>query len=267
MRYPTMLKQMFLRAGCALSIVLGAAAMPAAAQSPAIAPELGAGRGILAGRDVQPANDATGETAERSKEHSLITLSFLPETDAHDIPAARFATLAGGTIDVNDTELDRLNNRAAERRYVRDSVPAGMTIAEGILVDASNASIMRPLTRAGTLELVLIGHLEELDVPQAHPDSVMLWIDVDRDGVRSTHAIRARDLMRRSPAESFDRYQQAVVRLDATDAGIDRDVAAPVVGAHVALVSMPAVRVRFAGTATVALNSMELRVASGHTEQ
>jgi hypothetical protein len=235
-----------------LAIGAVAAAVPLSAQSPAIAPEIGAGRGILAGdaaRPVVPTNDVSDE----EQKLPCVVLSFVADSVAPGPLAARFARFAGGSHSLNDAERDGWGNYAAEQRYERDSVPADATIAEGIVFDESDGP-SRPagLFGGGAIELALVGHLEEAEMPQAHPDTTVLWVDVERSGVRSTFAIRARDLLRRNTSEQYKRYQRAAMRVDA----VGGDAVASLTEA---LSDMPVVRVRFAGTATVALRQLELQ--------
>ncbi|HVK40263.1 MAG TPA: hypothetical protein VNA88_17155 [Candidatus Kapabacteria bacterium] len=245
MKIPSISRTTFPSVCSILWLAIGAvsAAIPLAAQSPAIAPDVGAGRGILAGDAAQPVVP-TAATPDNEQTLPCVVLCFVADSVAPGPLAARFARLAGGSHSLNDAEHDRWRNYAAEQRYERDSVPAGATIAEGIVFDESDGqSRAAGLFGGGAIELVLVGHLEEAEMPQAHPDSTVLWVDVVYAGVLSTYAIRARELLPRSPSERHERYQQVRVRLDS----IHGDPA------------LPRVRVRFAGAATVALNRMELR--------
>jgi hypothetical protein len=154
-----------------------------------------------------------------------------------DSPSTISIPLIGGVDDLNREERDERGNYALERRYDRDSVSAGFVVAEWRIPD--DALLTSPSSRG--LELVIRGHLQELDFPSAHPDSVALTIEAHSDVGVSRHTIRARDLARRTVTESHGRYQIATVWLD------DR---------------VRQARVVFVGSASVALESVSIRSRS-----
>jgi hypothetical protein len=158
---------------------------------------------------------------------------------AHEVSASSTIRLPliGGSDDLNRHERDAHGNYAHERRYDRDSVPAGFVVAEWRTLD--DALMLSPAT--GPVDLVVRGHLEELDVPSAHPDSVVLTVESQSEVGLSHHSIRARDLARRTVTETHGRYQIATVRLDGT---------------------VRQVRVVFAGSASVAIESVGMQSRS-----
>ena len=153
--------------------------------------------------------------------------------DAH-APSTISIPLIGGVDDLNREERDERGNYALERRYDRDSVPAGFVLAEWRMQEDALMSSAAP----GRLEIVVRGHLEGLDLPSAHPDSVVLSVEAHSDAGVSRHTIRARDLARRTVTETHGRYQIATVRLDGT---------------------VRQVRVVFAGSASVAIESVSVQ--------
>jgi hypothetical protein len=162
--------------------------------------------------------------------------SALGDPDASS-PSTMRLPLIGGSDDLNRHERDAHGNYAHERRYDRDSVPAGFVVAEWRTLD--DALMLSPAT--GPVDLVVRGHLEELDVPSAHPDSVVLTVEARGGGAASRHSIRAGDLARRTVTETHGRYQIATVRLDGT---------------------VRQVRVVFAGSASVAIESVGMQSRS-----
>jgi hypothetical protein len=176
---------------------------------------------------------------------ACLTVSAINACAQHSAIAAKDAgssstfrlPLIGGSDDLNRHECDAHGNYARERRYDRDSVPAGFVVAEWRILD--DALTMSPAT--GPVDLIVRGHLEELDVPSAHPDSVVLTVEARGGGAASRHSIRAGDLARRTATESHGRYQIATVRLDGT---------------------VRQVRVVFAGSASVAIESVSMQSRS-----
>jgi hypothetical protein len=157
-----------------------------------------------------------------------------------DSPSTISIPLIGGVDDLNREERDERDERgnyALERRYDRDRVSAGFVVAEWRIPD--DALLTSPSSRG--LELVIRGHLQELDFPSAHPDSVALTIEAHSDVGVSRHTIRAGDLARRTATESHGRYQIATVRFDGT---------------------VRQVRVVFAGSTSVAIESVSLQSRS-----
>ena len=152
-------------------------------------------------------------------------------------PSTMRLPLIGGTDDLNRHERDARGDYSLERRYDRDSVPAGFVVAEWRILD--EALSMPPAM--GPVDLVVRGHLEELDVSSAHPDSGVLTVESHSDVGMSRHTIRAKDLARRTVTESHGRDQIATVRLDGT---------------------VSQVRVVFAGSASVAIESVGIQSRS-----
>jgi hypothetical protein len=161
-------------------------------------------------------------------QHSAIAAQEVSASSTIRLP------LIGGSDDLNRHERDAHGNYARERRYDRDSVPAGFVVAEWRILD--DALTMSPAT--GPVDLIVRGHLEELDVPSAHPDSVVLTVESQSEVGLSRHSIRARDLARLTVTETHGRYQIATVRLDGT---------------------VRQVRVVFAGSASVAIESVSVQ--------
>ena len=161
-------------------------------------------------------------------QHSVVAAQDASSSSTTRLP------LIGGSDDLNRHERDTRGNYSLERRYDRDSVPAGFVVAEWRTLD--DALMLSPAT--GSVDLVVRGHLEELDVPSAHPDSVVLTVEILSDAGSSRSAILAKDLARPSTTEFHDRYQS--VLLNAGDHG-----------------TLRAIRVRFTAAATVAIQTVE----------
>jgi hypothetical protein len=139
-----------------------------------------------------------------------------------------------GTPALNRSERDALGNAATEQRYHRDSVEHGVTIAEV----SPRADVRAFAPAPARLEVVISAHLDELDLPRAPADSTVLWVDIESPTGSATHAIRVRDLMRRTTVERFEHYQT---------------VSLPLGG-----VRALTIRVRFAGNATVGVREIKL---------
>jgi hypothetical protein len=170
---------------------------------------------------------------------AIITHARTSTAGAHDedAPSTISIPLIGGVDDLNREERDERGNYALERRYDRDSVAVEFVVAEWRMHEDALLSSAAP----GRFEIVVRGHLEELDFPSANPDSVVLTVEAHSDGGVRRHTIGARDLARRTVTESHGRYQIATVRLDDT---------------------VRKVRVVFAGSASVSIESVSLRPRS-----
>ena len=218
-----------------------------------------------------PAVDSSAQ-ATRGRRADDVQFGFAASTVSSGASIAGAMRCDGGTLDLNRTELDELHEHAAERRYHRDSVARGMTIAECVVSDMRDATV-----RAGSKLVVIVrAHLDEMDLPQAHPDSTVLWIDVLRDDSEmsrnadgkaalmsvldnarehcATFAVRAHQLRPRSLVERWDSYQEALLPLGSACADATTDDARGV--------QRIVLRVRYAGSATIGLHSVAISETS-----
>lgn len=218
-------------------------------------------------RQAAPSIEADDER-ETPRPEDIVTFGFAAQAVSSVAPMSGGMRCDGGTLDLNPHELDDMREYAAERRYHRDSVVRYMTIAVCVVSDRRDVSVRAN----GSQAIVVKAHLDEMDLPMAHPDSTVLWIDVlphhiagerPRDDGHeasslapgntqercTTYAIRARQLRPQSLAERWDRYQEVVLPLDAACSA-----AATGDGHHFV--------VRYAGNATIGLHSLSIRQTS-----
>lgn len=216
-------------------------------------------------------NDATtpryGAVGQTQSPVGSATIYFVRDSTARNCPGCRFEHLAGGSVDSNPYERDEWGGFAIEQRYDRDSVGAGAVIADRLMLD----DVTMAWISNGPIVIELKGHRDESDVPQAHPDSTVLWIDLfvarsplgspanatQANGSRpcATLAIAGRDLFRPSPAQHYERYQSVILPFDAGDCF---GIATSHVATDATSSAIMNIRLRFAGAATIALRSLSI---------